>query len=101
MSKAAAFRCQPLWAASLGRSPSHFVATWLFNHTFGSVLMTIILHGAEGSVRTQGWVYSGLWMILATGLVIFDWKSWRSPAPPAATTPLPDQPPKSSPRTAT
>jgi hypothetical protein len=63
--------------------------------------MTIILHGAEGSVRTQGWVYSGLWMILATGLVIFDGKSWRSPAPPAATTPLPDQPPKSSPRTAT
>jgi uncharacterized protein len=49
----------------------------------------------------QGWVYSGLWMILATGLVIFDGKSWRSPAPPAATTPLPDQPPKSSPRTAT
>jgi hypothetical protein len=27
------------------------VATWLFNHTFGSVLMTIILYVAEGSVR--------------------------------------------------
>lgn len=78
-----------------------FVATWLFNDTGGSVLMTIILYAAEGSIRTEGWLYPGLWMIVATGLVIFDRKLWRSPAPPSATTPLPDQPQESSPGTAT
>jgi membrane protease YdiL (CAAX protease family) len=77
-----------------------FVATWLFNHTGGSVLMTLLLHAAEGSIRSEGWVYSVLWMIVAIGLVIFDWKSWRSPAPTAATTPQTDQAQELSPGTA-
>ena len=61
-----------------------FMATWLFNHTSGSVLMTILLHASEGSVQAEGWVYTGLFVIVAIGLVIFDWKSWRSPAPASA-----------------
>ena len=64
-----------------------FMATWLFNHTGGSVLMTVLLHASEGSIQAEGWVYVGLLMILAIGLVIFDWKAWRSPAPSSATTP--------------
>jgi hypothetical protein len=78
-----------------------FMATWLFNHTGGSVLMTILLHASEGSVQAEGWVYVGLLMIVAIGLVIFDWKAWRSPAPSSATTPQPDQPQELSPGTAT
>ena len=74
-----------------------FMATWLFNHTSGSVLMTILLHASEGSVQAEGWVYTGLFVIVAIGLVIFDWKSWRSPAPASAITPQPDQPQESSP----
>ena len=49
-----------------------FMATWLFNHTSGSVLMTILLHASEGSVQAEGWVYTGLFVIVAIGLVIFD-----------------------------
>jgi membrane protease YdiL (CAAX protease family) len=74
-----------------------FMATWLFNHTGGSVLMTVLLHAAEGSIQAEGWVYTVLFVTVALGLVIFDWKSWRSPAPPLATTPQPDQPQESSP----
>src|SRR5215216_4182871 len=62
-----------------------FVATWLFNHTGGSVLMTIIMHDAEGSIQAEGWVYIVLWLAVAIGLVIFDWHSWRDSAPAPAT----------------
>jgi hypothetical protein len=51
-----------------------FMATWLFNHTGGSVLMTILLHAAEGSMQAEGWAYIGLLTIVAIGLVVFDWK---------------------------
>jgi membrane protease YdiL (CAAX protease family) len=77
-----------------------FVATWLFNHTGGSVLMTIILHAVEGSIQAEGWAYTGLLTIVAVGVVIFDWKMWRSPAPLSAATPQPDQPQSLSPGTA-
>jgi Type II CAAX prenyl endopeptidase Rce1-like len=78
-----------------------FMATWLFNHTGGSVLLTILLHAAEGSIQAEGWVYTGLLTIVAIGLVIFDWKAWRSAAPFSATTPQPDQQQELSPGTAT
>jgi membrane protease YdiL (CAAX protease family) len=78
-----------------------FRATWLFNHTGGSVLMTILFHATEGSIQAEGWVYAGLLTIVAIGLVIFDRKSWRSPAPYSATTPQPDQAQELSPGTAT
>ena len=77
-----------------------FMATWLFNHTGGSVLMTVLLHAAEGSIQAEGWVYTGLLVIVAVGLVIFNWKAWGSPAPTSATTQQPDQPQEPSPGTA-
>jgi hypothetical protein len=41
---------------------------------------------------------AGLFVIVAIGLLIFDWKSCRSPAPASAITPQPDQPQESSPQ---
>jgi membrane protease YdiL (CAAX protease family) len=77
----------------LGPFAFTFVATWLFNHTGGSVLMTIVMHATEGTVHPQalwsasgpaaqaGLVYSLVYCIVAIGLVIFDWQLWRGPAP--------------------
>jgi len=74
-----------------------FVATWLFNHTGGSVLMTLVMHAAEGTVRTgtlwsaaapaaqAGFLYSVVMCTVAIGLVIFDWQLWRGSAPAPAT----------------
>jgi hypothetical protein len=39
----------------------------------------------------------GVWLAVAIGLVVFDWKAWRGPAPTEATT----VPPTTSPREAT
>jgi hypothetical protein len=66
----------------------------------GSVLMTIILHAAEGSIQAEGLAYTGLLTIVAIGVVIFDWKMWRSPAPSSARTSELDQPQELSPGTA-
>jgi len=63
-----------------------FWYTWIFNHTGGSVLLVILAHSVEGSIQAKGWVYMGVWMALAIGLVVFDWKAWRGPAAPEATT---------------
>jgi len=63
-----------------------FWYTWIFNHTGGSVLLVILAHSVEGSIQAEGWVYMGVWMVLAIGLVVFDWKAWRGPAAPEATT---------------
>src|SRR5215204_3135593 len=35
----------------LGPFAFTFVATWLFNHTGGSVLMTLVMHAAEGTIH--------------------------------------------------
>src|SRR5215211_5676589 len=40
---------------------------------------------AEGSIQAEGWVYIVLWLAVVIGLVIFDWRSWRGPAPAPAT----------------
>ena len=83
----------------LGPFAFTFVATWLFNHTGGSVLMTIVMHAAEGTIHPQalwsapaaatqaGLLYSVVYCVVAIGLVIFDRKAWRAPAPSGATTP--------------
>jgi uncharacterized protein len=63
-----------------------FWYTWLFNHTRGSVLMLVVAHSVEGSLQAQGWIYMGVWLAVAIGLVVFDWKAWRAPAPAEATT---------------
>jgi hypothetical protein len=63
-----------------------FWYAWLFNHTRGSVLMLVVAHSVEGSLQAGGWIYMGVWLAVAIGLVVFDWKTWRSPAPTEATT---------------
>jgi hypothetical protein len=63
-----------------------FWYAWLFNHTAGSVLMLVVAHSVEGSIQAQGWIYMGVWVAVAIGLVVFDWKAWRAPAPSEATT---------------
>jgi len=84
----------------LGTMSVTFWYTWLFNRTGGSVLMTIVSHGVQGTITI-----GGLWSVgadfaranlligivllaVAIGLVVFDWKAWRAPAPAAATTAL-------------
>src|SRR5918993_105583 len=64
-----------------------FWYAWLFNHTRGSVLMLVVAHSVEGSIQAEiGWIYMGVRLAVAIGLVVFDWKSWRAPAPVEATT---------------
>ncbi len=89
----------------LGPFAFTFIATWLFNHTKGSVLMTIVMHAAEGTVSPAAlWsapavaaqgalLYSVVYCVVAIGLVIFDREAWRAPAPSGATTP-PVMPPR-------
>src|SRR5919107_852397 len=71
-----------------------FWYAWLFNHTRGSILLLVIAHNIEGSIQYElGWIVVGVWLAVAIGLVVFDWKAWRAPAPTKATTP-PVMPPK-------
>ena len=62
-----------------------FWYVWLFNHTGGSVLLVIVAHNIEGDIQAAGWIYMGVWLAVAIGLVVFDWQSWRGPAPAPAT----------------
>src|SRR5215218_4011409 len=72
-----------------------FWYAWLFNHTRGSVLMVVVAHSVEGSIQfAQGWIYMGVWVAVAIGLVVFDLKAWRAPAPAPATTTPPVTPPR-------
>ncbi|HZA44773.1 MAG TPA: hypothetical protein VE568_05650, partial [Rubrobacter sp.] len=42
----------------------------------------------EGSIQYElGWTVMGVWLAVAIGLVVFDRKAWRGPAPAPATTP--------------
>ena len=71
-----------------------FWYAWLFNHTRGSILLLVIAHDIEGSIQYElGWIVVGVWLAVAIGLVVFDWKAWRAPAPTEATTP-PVMPPR-------
>jgi len=66
-----------------------FWYAWLFNHTAGSILLLVIAHDIEGSIQYElGWIVMGVWVAVAIGLVVFDWKAWRGPAPAEATTVL-------------
>jgi uncharacterized protein len=85
----------------LGTMAVTFWYTWLFNHTGGSVLMTIISHAAQGTIVIGGFWSLGtdfaranlltgvVWLAVAIGLVVFDRKAWRAPAAPETTTPEP------------
>src|ERR671921_129542 len=83
----------------LGTMAVTFWYTWLFNHTGGSVLMTIVSHAAQGTIQMGAlWpagadfaqamlLNSVVLSVLAIGLVVFDRKAWLGPAPPETTTP--------------
>src|SRR5215212_8176354 len=94
-------------AGLLGAFTFTFVATCVFNHTGGSVFMTLVMHAAEGTfgllagtmlvgaaLAQLSWVGVAVWLVVASGLVIFDWKSWRGPAAAEATTPPQAIPPR-------
>jgi uncharacterized protein len=88
-----------------GGSPLELLATfavtfwyaWLFNHTGGSVLLTLVAHSTQGIVQTNAfWAAEAaatrvvlldtvVWCVVAIGLVIFDWRFWRGPGPAPAT----------------
>jgi membrane protease YdiL (CAAX protease family) len=84
----------------LGSVAVTFWYTWLFNHTGGSVLITIVSHSAQGTITVGGFwavgadvaqatlVYAIVASAVAIGLVVFDWQSWRGTAPAPATTVL-------------
>jgi len=90
----------------LGTMAVTFWYTWMFNHTGGSVLITLLSHAAQGTIQI-----GALWSVdadfaqanllfgvvsgaVAIGLVVFDWKAWRAPAPAPATTTPPVTPPR-------
>jgi uncharacterized protein len=82
----------------LGSFAVTFFYTWLFNHTGGSVLMTIVSHSAQGTIQIGAlWpagadfaqamlLNSVVLSVVAIGLIVFDRKAWRGPAPAHATT---------------
>ncbi|HKH10254.1 MAG TPA: hypothetical protein VKA73_03835 [Rubrobacter sp.] len=73
-----------------------FWYAWLFNHTGGSILLLVMAHSVEGSIQYEvGWLVMGVWCAVAIGLVVFDWKAWRRPAPEPATTRPPQEIPPS------
>lgn len=75
-----------------------FWYAWLFNRTGGSILLVVIAHNVEGLIRYElGWIVMGVWLAVAIGLVVFDWKAWRGPAPTPATTVQPAPPREATP----
>jgi uncharacterized protein len=81
----------------LGTLGVTFWYSWLFNHTGGSVLMTIVAHSTEGTIQTGAFwsagaaaarmslLYGVVWLAVAFGLVVLDRQLWRGPAPAPAT----------------
>ena len=82
----------------LGSVAVTFWYSWLFNHTGGSVLMTLVSHATQGTITIGGlWptgadfaqanlLFGLVASIVAVGLIVFDRKAWRAPAPAQATT---------------
>jgi hypothetical protein len=76
----------------LGTVAVTFWYSWLFNHTGGSVLITLLSHAARGTI-TIGMLWAAgadqaranlLFGVVAglvtIGLIVFDRKAWREPA---------------------
>jgi uncharacterized protein len=90
----------------LGSFAVTFFYTWLFNHTGGSVFMSIVSHSAQGTIQIGAlWpagadlaqanlLFGVVASAVAIGLVVFDWKSWRGPAATETTTPPQAMPPR-------
>jgi uncharacterized protein len=83
-----------------------FWYTWLFNRTGGSVLLVLVAHSTQGTIKIGApWstsadvaqailIYAFVASAVAIGLVIFDRKAWRGPAAAEATTPPQAMPPR-------
>jgi len=78
----------------LGTVAVTFFYTWLFNHTGGSVFMTIVAHAADGAVAGRlladggfhgpaetrfAALYSAAWCVVALTLIVVDRHAWRTP----------------------
>jgi CAAX protease family protein len=93
----------------LGTIAVTFWYTWLFNHTGGSVLMTLISHSVQGTITIGGlWAVGAafaqanlltgvVWLAVAIGLVVFDWNAWHGPAAAETTTPQVSPPGEAAP----
>ncbi|MCE5292761.1 MAG: CPBP family intramembrane metalloprotease [Nocardiaceae bacterium] len=68
-----------------------FVYAWLFNHSGGSVLITLVAHNLEGSVRMAPmWsgadfdsvviIYALAWFFAGVLVVVLDWRFWTQPS---------------------
>jgi len=89
----------------LGSVAVTFWYSWLFNHTGGSVLITLVSHAFQGTITIGGlWsagadlaqanlLFGVVASAVAIGLIVFDRKAWRGPAPAPATT-VPAIPPR-------
>ena len=90
--------CRPgnsLRSASIATFGITLVYVWLFNHTGGSVLLTMVFHVAQGTVSLAAlgftgadaarmdWLTGALWCLIAAVLVVADRNAWRV-APPSA-----------------
>ena len=83
----------------LGTVAVTFWYSWLFNHTGGSVLITLVSHATQGTITIGAlWstsadvaqatlLFSIVASAVAIGLVAFDRKAWRAPAATETTTP--------------
>ena len=90
----------------LGSFAVTFFYTWLFNHTGGSVFMSIVSHAAQGTIQIGAlWpagadfaqamlLNSVVLSVVAIGLIVFDRKAWHGPAPAEATTAPSSAPPR-------
>ena len=74
-----------------------FWYAWLFNHTGGSVLLTLVAHSTEGTVDYSAfwreadasrlsWTYMFSWGLIVAALLLADRPSWRH-APDSAVEP--------------
>jgi hypothetical protein len=77
----------------LGAFAVTFWYSWLFNHASGSVLMSLVMHAAEGTfglavasvfkgadfARAFS-IYVAVTCVVAVGLVVLDRKAWQGPA---------------------
>jgi membrane protease YdiL (CAAX protease family) len=55
---------------------------WLFNHTGGSALLTLVAHDVEGVLEAEGWLYTVAWGLVAIGLLLGDRRHWLGTAEP-------------------
>jgi membrane protease YdiL (CAAX protease family) len=73
----------------LGTVAVTFWYAWLFNHSGGSVLLTLISHDVEGVIHPQMFwtepavqervtlIYAAAWCAVAIAVVVFDRRHWR------------------------